>query len=425
MTELVVLLGDAVAGVVTRGRGGQLSFVYDDAYRTTDAPTPLSVSMPTQVKVHPDRVVTPWLWGLLPDNDAVLARWARRFQVSASSPFGLLASPVGQDCAGAVRFVAAGAVGAALGRPGRIEWLTEENVAALLRELRQDATAWLGGDAAGRFSLAGAQAKTALFYEPNRWGRPVGAAATSHILKPAITGLDDHDLNEHLCLRAAALAGLPAARSEVVSFGGETAIQVERYDRRKVGGTLVRIHQEDTCQALGLPPSAKYQSDGGPGPADIANLFRRTMPVPVADAAVRYFADALVWNWLIAGTDAHAKNYSVLLDGAQVRLAPFYDVASALPYGPHERKLRLAMKFGRDYRLHGQRPSTWVAMATQLGIGIEPLLERAAALVAAAPDAFALAARETEHLGSEMPGRLVDAVVARAERCGTTLPATP
>jgi serine/threonine-protein kinase HipA len=422
MTDvLTVLLRDRVAGVVTRARGGKLGFDYDDAYRRQEGATPLSLSMPAQVKTHPDRVVTPWMWGLLPDNDAVLARWARRFGVSATSPFGLLASPVGQDCAGAVRFVAPDAVDAALVRPGRIRWLTEDEVAARLQDLRQDATAWLGGDFTGRFSLAGAQAKTALHYHNGRWGLPMGAAATSHILKPAISGFDDHDLNEHLCLRAAALAGLPAARSEVVSFGDETAIQIERYDRLRAGRALVRIHQEDACQALGVPPTSKYQSDGGPGPADIAGLFRRTMPARIADAAVRQFADALLWNWVIAGTDAHAKNYSVLLSGSQVRLAPLYDVASALPYGTHERKLRLAMKLGNDYRLYGQRPATWSALAGQLGLDRDLLVERATLLVAHAPDAFSQAANEVGPLASNLPARLVDAVAVRVKRCETSL----
>ena len=422
MTDvLTVLLGDRVAGFVTRAASGKLTFAYDDAYRNQDEPTPLSLSMPAQIRTHPDRVVTPWMWGLLPDNDAVLARWARRFGVSPSSPFGLLASPVGQDCAGAVRFVAPDAVDATLKRPGRIQWLTEEDVAARLRDLRADATAWLGGDFTGRFSLAGAQAKTALYHDNGRWGLPTGSAVTSHILKPAISGFDDHDLNEHLCLRAAALAGLAAVRSEVVSFGGETAIQIERYDRLRVGRVLIRVHQEDACQALGVPPTAKYQSEGGPGPADIAALFRRTMPARIADTAVSDFAAALVWNWVIAGTDAHAKNYSLLLSGSQVRLAPLYDVASALPYGTHERKLRLAMKLGNDYRLHDQRRTTWTTLAAQLGLNHDLLVERSALLVASAPDAFAQAAHPLHHLGGGLPTRLVDAVADRAKRCQTSL----
>ena len=423
MTDtLTVLVGNQVAGTLTRAKGGKLAFVYDDAYRSAEAPTPLSVSMPPQIRSHPDRVVVPWLWGLLPDNDAVLARWARRFSVSATTPFGLLASPVGQDCAGAVRFVAPDTLDAALGRPGRVRWLTNDEVAARVAELRQDPTAWLGGDFTGRFSLAGAQAKTALYrHTDGRWGLPVGAAATSHILKPAIAGFDDHDLNEHLCLRAAALAGLPAVRSELVSFGAEKAILIERYDRIRSGRALVRVHQEDLCQALGVAPTAKYQADGGPGPVEVAALLRRVMPARVAEEGVARFADALIWNWLIAGTDAHAKNYSLLLSGGQVRLAPLYDVASALPYGAHERKLRLAMKLGDDYRLHDRRPSTWAALSAQLGIDRDGLVERAAQLVAVAPDAFSAAAA-VYGVASDLPGRLVDAVAARAARCAASLP---
>ena len=104
-----------------------------------------------------------------------------------------------------------------------------------------------------------------------------------------------------------------------------------------------------------------------------------------------------------------------------MRLAPLYDVASALPYGTHERKLRLAMKLGNDYRLYGQRPTTWSALATQLGLNQDLLIGRATLLVAAAPAAFAQAAHDVAHLGSSLPARLVDAVADRAKRCKTSL----
>lgn len=159
------------------------------------------------------------------------------------------------------------------------------------------------------------------------------AAATSHILKPALEGFDDHDLNEHLCLSAARRAGLMAANTRIASFDDQTAIVTERYDRvAQPNGWLRRIHQEDLCQALGLPPELKYQSEGGPTPRAIVDLLRQVLPGVAADDAVLRFLDALVLNWLICGTDAHAKNYSLLLAGRQVRLAPLYDVASALPY---------------------------------------------------------------------------------------------
>ena len=360
----------------------------------------------------------PWLWGLLPDNQAVLERWARDFHASASSPFSLLAAPIGHDCAGAVRFAAPEEVDQIIDKPGTVTWLPDEEVAQRLRELRQDTTAWLGREFTGQFSLAGAQAKTALLYEDGRWGVPTGSAATTHILKPAVAGLDDHDLNEHLCLDSAARAGLVVARTRVARFGDESAIVVDRYDRRRVGGRLVRIHQEDTAQALGVHPARKYQNEGGPGPREVARLLRDVMPPSVADEAVWRFFDALAWNWLIAGTDAHAKNYSLLLAGRDVRLAPLYDVASALPYGIHERQLRFAMKIGGDYRVYPYH-NTWKAAVQDLGVDPDAALGRILALTERAPAAFAEAAATSEvaALDRPLPARLVDLVSERARRC--------
>jgi serine/threonine-protein kinase HipA len=420
MTDaLAVVLGDLVAGTVTRLRGGRLRFDYSDEYLNEPGGTPLSLSMPVQVRSHPDHVVTPWLWGLLPDNDAVLRRWARAFHVTASSPFSLLSTPVGQDCAGAVRFAPAGEVDRLLGRSGEVAWLREDDVAARLRELREDSTAWLGTSFSGQFSLAGAQAKTALLFQGGRWGVPSGATPTTHILKPAMTGFDDHDLNEHLCLDAARRAGLLAARTTVSRFGAETAVVVTRYDRRAgPGGEILRVHQEDLCQALGVPPSRKYQNEGGPGPAQIARLLREAMPPAVADDAVWRFADALIWNWVVAGTDAHAKNYSLLLAGNQIRLAPLYDIASALPYGVHERKLRFAMKIGSEYGVFPDR-NTWPEAARQLGVDPTALVDRARELVNVAPEAFADAVRAptVATLHRPLPDKLLALVADRAARC--------
>jgi len=378
--------------------------------------------MPIQVSSHPDQVVKPWLWGLLPDNEAVLSRWAREFHASASSPFSMLATPIGHDCAGAVRFATDQEIDDVMSRPGDVRWLTDDEVADRLRELREDATAWLGREFTGQFSLAGAQAKTALLHADNRWGVPSGSMATSHILKPAVGGLDDHDLNEHLCLDAARRAGLVVSRTHVAQFAGESAIVVSRYDRRPHEGRLMRIHQEDVCQALGVPPARKYQNEGGPSPKDVAQLLRSSMPPRITDEAIWRFLDALAWNWLIAGTDAHAKNYSLLLAGGQVRLAPLYDVASALPYGAHEKKLRFAMKIGGDYRVFPYR-NTWAHTAADLGLDAEPVIGRVAELASRAPDAFAEAAATptVESLERPLPRRLAELVADRVKRCEALL----
>jgi len=382
--------------------------------------------MPKQVPTHPDSQITPWLWGLLPDNDAVLSRWAREFHVSSGSAFSMLATPVGEDCPGAIRLITTERL-EVLQAPdadlSNVEWLTDAGVAKRLRDLRADNTAWLGARHGGRFSLAGAQAKTALLLDPtNGWGAPQGSTATTHILKPAIEGRDDHDLNEHLCLSAMRIAGLRAVRSRVQRFEDQSAIVVTRYDRISVSGLQVRVHQEDMCQALGLHPTRKYQNEGGPGPKEVAALFRRVMPRGTALEATRSFLDALIWNWIIAGTDAHAKNYSLMLNQNQVRLAPFYDVASALPYDIAIQKQRLAMKFGSSYKMNPVS-SPWARLAADLALTEAEVRDHAQSLLEAAPDAFSSAAAEAEvrMLNSRLPARLSDLVAARVLDCGKLL----
>ena len=418
MTDsLLVLVEDAVAGTLHRLAGGRLRFDYADEYRATPEATPLSLSMPLAVRSHTERTVTPWLWGLLPDNDAVLARWARHFQVSRATPFSLLATPIGEDCAGAVRFVDPEMASPST-RAGAVTWLSEDEVAQRLKDLREDSTSWLGRSFTGQFSLAGTQAKTALLFESGRWGVPSGNRATTHIVKPAVAGLDDHDLNEHLCLDVAGRAGLVAVRMKVHQFAGESAVVIERYDRRVLGDTIIRIHQEDLCQALGHSPFAKYQNEGGPAPRDVVALLRRAMAPRVAEDAISRFVDALIWNWLIAGTDAHAKNYSLLLAGDQVRLAPLYDIASALPYETHERELRLAMTIGGDDRV-ATESNRWSGAARELGLDTDVLVARVRELAHRAPDAFADAARveDVAALAKPVATRLVGLVAARCERC--------
>jgi len=424
--NLIVLMGGRRVGVVEQ-IGGRLTLEYDEEWRSAQDATPLSLSMPLVRRTHEDPIVRPVLWGLLPDNERVLERWARDYQVSAGNLFALLRH-VGEDCAGAAQFVVPERLEAAVNGDGGVHWMDDADVAARLRALRADPTSWHVHNS-GQFSLAGAQAKTALYLDPvtRRWGEPWGATATTHILKPAVTGLDEHDLNEHLCLAAAGLAGLPVARSSVVTFEDERAIVVERYDRlyQSEGGLARRLHQEDVCQALGVLPTAKYQYEGGPSPERIIDLLRHEIhPQRVADAHIARFVDALAFNWIIAGTDAHAKNYSLLLAGGQVRLAPLYDVASVLAYDDmYLPKLRMAMRIGGEYRIEAISGRHWRRFVEANRLDADETIARIDALVARTPDCFEQAAQAVtvRALGSKLPARLLERITARGVWCRQAL----
>lgn len=413
---LEVFLRDDFMGILEWDQTGRrVTFTYDDAYRARPDPTPLSLSIPLTAARHRGAAVSAYLWGLLPDSDRVLARWARQFQVSLSNPQGLLAS-VGADLPGAVSIVEPGS--ARQTGAGGVHPLTESDIEALLAGVRRDQTAWLGGD--GRWSLAGAQAKIALLEDDGRWGRPFGPIATNRILKPAIAGLPAHDVNEHLCLLAARELGLRAVRTRVLTFGSEQAIVIDRFDRRvdRDGDSQVRFHQEDACQALGVHPSAKYQSDGGPSALDVVTLLRDHVDAKNVDDDVMTFVDALIYNWLVVAPDAHAKNYSVLLNGSGVRLAPLYDIASALPYDDfHAPKVKAAMKVGGYYRIGAIRGNAWRRFAAEVDLEPDAVVARVQDLASRLPGAFSAAARSWTGPNEAMVDRLLDRVRIRAEEC--------
>lgn len=336
-------------------RGNRVTFTYEDAWLARPDSFPLSISLPLAAKEHPDRLCAPYLWNLLPDNHETLLAWTKRFKAKMN-PFELL-EHVGEDVAGAAQFV----------RPDRLEilrskadpevlWIDELEIARRLRHLRIDHSAWLQPEDVGYFSLSGAQPKIALLRQRGRWGVPSRGAPTTHILKPPGPSFDGFAENEHFCLMLAGSVGLPAAESSIHSFQGEVAFVSARFDRVSVGGKWMRVPAEDMCQALGVHPESKYQNRGGPAPEDIFKLLTRESSRPEKDCATLF--DALAFNALIGGTDAHAKNYTLLHGGGRVRLAPLYDIASALPYYS-VKQLKLAMKIGRHYELAAVNARDW------------------------------------------------------------------
>jgi len=425
MTEpLVVVAERRIMGEIQRDRRGRLTLVYDDRWRSLDAAYPLSLSMPLVVAEHPHARIEPWLWGLLPDNEAILARWGQRFHVSPRNAFALLGA-VGEDCPGAIQLVRPDRVEEILRDDGQqVEWLTETDVAERLRTLRRDRAAWRLPRDAGQFSLAGAQPKTAFLFDGQRWGVPYGPVPTTHILKPPVHGFEGHAENEHLCLALARAFGLPAARSEVRRFEDETAIVVERYDRVRRAASIRRLHQEDMCQVLGLPPTKKYQNEGGPGCAELCEAIRTHSGEPGDDAWT--FARATMLNWIIGGTDAHAKNFSMLISaGGRARLAPLYDVASTLPYDFDPRKLKMSAKIGGKYRLAEIYARQWTKFAAELRLASAQVLDMGKTMAETLPAALAESVDDAHANGLDHPilPRMIDVLNARSKHCARVLEA--
>lgn len=355
------------AAIARKGAGGRLSLTYTPEWQASENAQSISLSLPYTQDEHTHRPVSAFLAGLLPESVEILRGWATEFSVSPDNAFALLAH-MGEDCAGAVQFVREERLDEVMRSRGTIEPLTEEEIADALARIRRNAPPWVDADdQRGMFSLAGAQAKIALAQTQTGWGRPSGRAASTHILKPPTNPqLPGIETNEHVCLSLARRLGVPAAASHVQRFGDEVAIIVQRFDRRADETGVARLHQEDTCQALGIPPERKYQGHGGPGFAEMAGLAEAHSADPEAD--FQRILGAAAVNWIIGGTDAHAKNYSwYLTSGDQVLMTPLYDLISALPYYPVDNQLRMAMPIGGENRIVHVRQAEWERLADVLG----------------------------------------------------------
>ncbi len=428
--RLHVLIDGVHAGTLDRNRS-RMTLTYDDDYRHSPNATPLSTSLPLGLQVHSGEPVAAYVDGLLPDSEVVRRRWAAEFQTRDTS-FDLI-SCVGEDCAGAVQFIREDRLNQL--DPGGVEWLSHQQIGAWVRQLRIDPAGWLQDVELGQFSIAGTQSKFAILYDDGRWGRPYGAIPTTHIVKPASSNFAHHEINEHLALTVARAIGLTAARSEIIEFDGERVVVVERFDRLRLDGVVRRVHQEDMCQAAAVRPEQKYENNGGPSASIIGSLIRDRSSS--ADEDIAAFIDALLFNWLIANTDAHAKNYGLLLAGSQCRLAPLYDLASALPYvatvptlrepGKLDgRRLGLAMSVAGIYRLSEIRKRDWESLFIQSGLDPSVQLSRALSLAdAIAASMDDVVAPVVDALGGPMPERFAASILSRLGLCRAVLTGRP
>lgn len=350
---LRVYLNNRLVGFLSKETSGAIDFQYDQRWLEWEHTLPISLSLPLRETPFRGEPVIAVFDNLLPDSDALRRRVAEKVGARGTDAHSMLAA-IGHDCVGALQFI----VGddEAIDATGTIngETVGDEAIDELLRGLAQ-APLGLTRDDDFRISLAGAQEKTALLYLDDRWIKPHGTTPTTHIFKTQI-GTLPHGIdlsnsieNEYYCLKFLEAFGLPVNKAEIKTFGKTKTLIIERFDRRWTSdGRLLRLPQEDCCQALSVPPTLKYQSDGGPGMVAILDLLKGS-DSPAEDQSV--FIKAQILFWLLGATDGHAKNFSVFLgSGGTYQLTPFYDVLSAQPsldsHQIRRKQMKLAMSVG-------------------------------------------------------------------------------
>lgn len=423
-SPLQVLINNRLVGHLEKAASGATSFSYAEEWLAWEHRFAVSLSLPLTPQTYRGAPVAAVFDNLLPDRDAVRRRVAERMGARGTDYFSLLEA-IGRDCVGGMQFLPEGSIDAGLaGIEG--EPVSDDEIEAMLADLTQ---APLGVDREQEFriSVAGAQEKTALLRMDGQWHRPVGTTPTTHILKPQLGQIPSADGmidmsnsvdNEHYCLKLMEAFGLPVAQTEIVTFGQRRVLIVERFDRHwRSANQILRLPQEDCCQALGFPPTLKYQSDGGPSAGDILGLLRGAEN-PQQDQ--QDFFKSQILFWLIGATDGHAKNFSVFLKpGGRFSLTPIYDVLSAQPAVDagqiaHNR-FRLAMSTGtnRHYRMGEITGRHFVQSGKAAGLGSDLIRDAITTLIERAPQA---AADTLEKMPDDFAKTVHDSVAAALEK---------
>lgn len=368
-----VLLNGRLVGALRLAGSGAISFTYDPDWLGWPHAMPISLSLPLREEAHQGGPVIAYLENLLPDNQAIRERVAAKVRAGGTDAWHML-EKIGRDCVGALQFVS-GEVPEVGALDGDI--VSEAQIAHMLRNLAS-APLGLQEDDDFRISIAGAQEKTALLRHEGTWIRPSGLTPTTHILKtqlgvlPAGIDLSDSVENEFFCMRFCRAMGMEVAEVEIADFEDLRSLAVTRFDRRWTkDGRLIRLPQEDFCQALSVPPSQKYQMDGGPGITDGIRLLAGSDD-PETDQ--RAFFRAQVLFWLLGATDGHAKNFSIALRPGGFRMTPLYDVLSAqkaVDDGEiRQNRMRLAMAVDGHYRINEVVPRHFQQAAKTAGYGV-------------------------------------------------------
>jgi serine/threonine-protein kinase HipA len=420
MTEKVngldVYFRDTLAGCLWLDERRRFVFRYDDGWLKSTSVFPLSLSLPLRGEPYEDDAARPFFANLLPEGE-IRALIARQFRLSEQNVFALL-EKIGGECAGAVSILPGGAKPVV--RSGYRE-LDEEGLHKVLAELPRRPL--LAGEKGIRLSLAGAQNKLPVFIDDKKKiCIATGNSPSTHILKPPIPRIEESVENEAFCMELASRFGLPVADA-LIRKNQDTILVVSRYDREKNNdGTILRLHQEDFCQALGILPEQKYESEGGPSLEKCFTLLKEHSIRPAADQ--RALLGWTIFNVLIGNADAHAKNLSILFTDKGPRLAPFYDLLSTQVYPNLAEKL--AMKIGGENRVGWLHARNWERFADVVSLKRRYVLSTVRGMadkIVSVADPIAGSFAEA-HDGERIVGRIMELLRKRARTLAQMIDST-
>ena len=403
--ELEVYFEQRLVGTLVQDESGQLRFTYHEAWLADPASVPISWSLPLRSEPFNHRETRPFFAGLLPEAEK-RELVARALGVSDRNDFALL-DRIGGECAGAITLLHAGETPPPVSKEADYRLLDDGELRRILDVLPDRPL--LAGEEGVRLSLAGAQDKLPVLVVDGRIALPLHGAPSTHILKPPIRRFEDTVFNEGFCLALAKAIGLDVAAAEIRAVGDRPFLLVARYDRaRGRDGAVRRLHQEDFCQALGIVPELKYQSEGGPSLCQCFELVRNAAARPVVDLA--RLLDAVLFNLFVGNRDAHGKNFSLLFTDDGVQLAPLYDVLSTDVYPGLSP--RLAMKIGGKDETSAIYPRHWERFAKEAGLAFPQVRRRLLDLARALPQAARDVQRRFAAEGKDRPviARVVDVI---------------
>ena len=417
MTRILDIRWDGrLVGQLTQEVHGELGFAYAPEWLSDEEVQPLSASLPKRAEPFTRRECRPFFSGLLPEESQRDAA-AKALGVSRANDFALL-DRLGGDVAGALQILPRSEIPTKRAPDQQPIPLDDAGLIRVLDAL--PVRPLLAGEQGLSLSLAGAQSKVPVVLADGALALPAPGQPTTHILKPSIWRFTATTENEAFVMRLAAAIGLEVAPVEAHIVQDRRFLLVQRYDRAiGADGIVYRIHQEDFCQALGVPPETKYASEGGPTFKDCFALLRRVSVRPAVD--VLKLLDAVIFNVIAGNADAHGKNFSILYDTEGPRLAPLYDLLATVAYPDLSPKF--AMKIGKRATLAEMDDAGWAAFAADTGLGL-PLIRRRvveiskAILEKATAVATELSLPEFDRTAIK---RFEDMIRDRAERCASSV----